>query len=380
MSSKKKEKRGLIAKYRTLEKKKRILLAVIAAVLAVAILGSLIYFALPKSPVVMRYGTGALREDAYSYWFSCYKYRYLVAYKQLGIEDSELGWAEIDPQSGKSYDEAFKEAIDKEISLRFIASVLFDKATVSLTDTELAYVESTLEGMEEYSYGEPVYEILEERYGVGKRELKRVALYELKYKALLSYRFGSDFGGVYSEEHRLDLEAFYRDHYKRFNFVYLSDKDNAKAQKDLREFIASGITEAAFTEWEREYSESPVTESYPNGIYLYDGMSYNTRFSEELLSAFYSLEVGDTAEVRNAKDDGTYFVMRYELDEAPYLSSDKKIALSLEGFAEYAARSLYREELEECLADVEAVDELVSKYTPKTVEKEKDYNIVDLIG
>ena len=380
MGSKKKEKQGLIAKYRALGRKKRGYLAAVALILAVAVLSGLVYLVLPKSAAVMRYGGSTLREDAYAYWFSCYKYQYLVAYKHLGIEDSDQGWAATDAASGRTYGEAFKDAIDKEIALRFIASAIYDSESVSLSEADLSYIESTLLDMEEYSYGEPMYEILKERYGISKRHLKRVALYEMKYKALFSYLFGSDFSGVYSQEYQTALAEFYRAHYKRFNVIYLSDEENAETQKSLRNFIAEGITEAAFTEWEKAHSESPVTEDYPNGIYLYDGMRYDTVFSNELLSAFYSLEEGATAEVRNANDDGTYFVMRYSLDEAPYLSSDTKVQKSLENFAEYAARSLYRRQLEECLADLEPIDGILDAYTLAAVVKEKDYNIVNRIG
>lgn len=380
MTKQKKQKKGFRATFQGMSRGKRILFVTLAVILAAAALGGLLRLLLPSSAAVLRYEGKTLREDAYAYLFSCYKYEYLVAYKHLGIEDSDAGWSALDEASGKTYDKAFGDAIEKEIALRFVASVLFDKAGASLSGAELSHVESTLSDMEEYSYGGPMYKQLKARYGVSKSTVKRVALYEAKYKALLSYRFGSDYGGVFAAAYRDELEAFYKAHYKRYNFVYLSDEKNAKAQEDLRAAVAGGIAEITFTGWESEYSETPVTESYPNGIYLYDGMRYDGAFSAELLSAFRTLSEGEVVELRNEKNDGSYFVMRYALDEAPYLSSDEKVQKSLSGFAEYAARSLYREELEECLKDVEKVDTLLDKYTPAKVKKEKDYNLVDRLG
>lgn len=365
--------------FRQRSRRTRTLIVILAVILAAAVLGGLLCLLLPSAPAVLRYDGKVLREDAYAYLFSCYKYEYLVAYKHLGIEDSEEGWQRIDEESGRTYDEAFKEAIDKEIALRFVASVLFDEAGASLSAADLSAIEKTLSDMEEYAH-EPMYKTLRARYGVSKGTLKRVALYEVKYKALLSYRFGGDYSGVFADTYRDELEAFYKAHYKRYNFIYLSDEKSAEVQESLRAAIANGMTEATFTGWESEYSESPVTESYPSGIYLYDGMRYDGVFSDALLSAFGSLAEGEVKEVRNEEGNGSYFVMRYALDDAPYRSGDEKVQKSLSGFAEYAARSLYRAELEECLSDVQRVDALMKVYTPASTEKEKDYNVVDRIG
>ena len=375
MSSKTKKKKGV-----SLLKNKRAILSLIAILLAVVMLALSFVLIFTREKRVLSYEGYSLREDVYSYWFSAYKYQYLIAYKHLDISDTEAGWSEIDEASGKSYNDAFKSAIDREIALRFIASVLFDKSGASLSEGDLEAISTTLLDMEEYAYGEKMYKILRREYGVGRSDLKRIALYETKYKALLSVRFGADYSGVYATEYKEALAEFFSKHYKRYNFVYLSDEENAEAQANLRKFIVGGTTEEAFTEWERDYSESRVTEDYPNGIYLYDGMRYTGVFSEELLSAFASLEVGKCCEVRNAKDNGSYFVMRYTLDEAPYLSSDAKVQKSLDGFAEYAARSFYREELEECLDDALWVTEITDAYTPVAVKKEQDYNIVNLLG
>lgn len=359
---------------------KRRLYAVIAAALALCLLAGGILLLADRSPIVMRYGGSTLREDAYSYWFSCYKYQYLVAYKNFGIEDTEAGWA-VQAEDGKSYGEAFKAAIDKEIAMRFVASALYDATGATLSESALSSLEGVIADMEDYSYGEDMYDALKESYGIRKAQLKRVALYELKYKALLSYLYGADYSGVYGAEHKDAVESFYQTHYKRFSFVYLSDESGADEQASLRKNIAEGIDETDFAEWEREYSEQPISEKYPDGIYLYDGLPYADVFFDGLLSAFHALEnAGDTVEIRNETNSGSYFVMRYSLPKEAYLSTDEGVKKSLGGFAEYAARALYREELEAHLADVEASDALIAAYTLPAVKKEKDYNVVNLLG
>lgn len=365
-------------------RKKRVLCITLACVLTLSVVFGAVSLALSYSPSVMTYGGASLREDAYAYWFACYKYEYLTAYKQLGIEDSEEGW-EKETQDGERYGDAFKAAIDKEIAMRFIASVLYDKSGEELSESVLSSLSDTMKEMEAYSYGADMYGDLKDSYGIRKAGLKRVALYEIKYKALLAYRFGSDYSGVFASEYAEELAQFYSEHYSRYSFVYLSDEKNADTQDALRTALAAGLSDAEFLEWEREFSEAvlndgqtAVNEKYPNGIYLYDGMRYDSVFSATLLNAFYALgDEGEVTEVRT--ENGTYFVRRLSLDEKPYLSKDEKVQSSLEGFAEYAARAFYRAELEECLDDVLTERSITDTYTLARVKKEALYNIVNLI-
>jgi hypothetical protein len=320
-----------------------------------------------------------LREDAYSYWFACYKYEFLIRYKSLDISDTESGWSRVDT-SGKSYGESFKEAIDKEIAMRFIAAVLFDKAGASLSEGSYTNIENALSSIEEYAYGEDVYSVLKEDYGIGKAAVKRVALYEAKYEALKAYRFGSDYSGIYASAYAEALDTFYHENYYRYRVIYITD-ENADNLAAMRADIADGITEEAFADAEKEYSENGTAENYPNGIYLYGGADYSRVFSAELLSAMGSLkEAGAVTEARAADGEASYFVMRCALDDAPYRSEDDKVQRSLEGFAEYAAHYLYRAELEECLSALEAVYEVTDKYSMVSVKKAEKYNVVRELG
>ena len=73
-------------------RKKRFIFGAVALLLALAVLTVGLVMALNASPAVYRFGGAVLREDVYSYWFSCQKYVYQVRYRDLMIEDSDAGW------------------------------------------------------------------------------------------------------------------------------------------------------------------------------------------------------------------------------------------------------------------------------------------------
>ena len=102
-----------------MSKKTRVLLIVVAAVLALSLLGGVLFSILTYSPTVLRYGGATLGEDAYSYWFACMKYQLMIQNRNLGIEDSYAFWDKT-AENGKTYEELFKTAADREIALTLL--------------------------------------------------------------------------------------------------------------------------------------------------------------------------------------------------------------------------------------------------------------------
>ena len=358
-------------------RKKKIWIAVIGALLAVALTVGLVFALLPSSPEVLRYQNAVLRENEYAYWVACYKYHYLVSTR--GVEDTAEAWAKP-TADGRSYDAVFKEAIDNDIALRFVAAALFDASDAVLSETELWAVENAASDIFTYSYGEDVAAALSANYGISAKEMKRIALYEVKYGAYRSYLFGSDFNGVYSAEYATALDAFYKEHYARYNMIYLSDEKSADAQREISLYLDVGMSEESFTKFEQEFSEMPVTKNYPNGIYIYDGKDYSDAFSKEMLAAIEEAnEVGKVATVRDKDDKGTYYVMRYALDEAPYRSTNENVQKSLSDLAENAAAYLYPRVLAEEIAKAQWKTEYTNRYTMAYVTRESKYNIVRLV-
>ncbi len=363
-----------------LSKKKRVLLIIIASILLAAILFGVIFGILTYSPTVLRYGSSTLKEDVYCYWLACYKYNLMVTYRGMVDRDVPGAWAQL-REDGLSYDAWFKAAADKQIAMHFVASVLFDRTGADLADSYYTAIETAFTEMEDYSYDEDMYGLLRERYGIGERQLKRLALYEAKYHALKIHMFGSDGSGVYNGAYAEQLAAFYRENYLLYNVIYLTDEKSAQKQEELEALIAEGMTEEEFEKFEQDFSETTVTEKYPDGIYIYKGASYSSAFSAELLEAMTSLDAtGDITSRRDKDNKGTYYVMRYALPDAPYLSADEDVRFSLQGFAEYAATYLYYRELESCLAEAEWVREIVDTYSMATTIKAQDYNMTRFLG
>lgn len=350
------------------------------AAVVIALLLTLLLFSLGTAAPVYEMEGATLREDVYRYWFACYKYVYQIRYKDLSIPDTPEGWGSVG-SDGRTYGEAFDTVIDEEIRMRFAAASLFDSYGYTLSETTLAEIEAATAAMEENSYGEDVFALLKERYGATESTVKQVALYEKKYEALREYLF-ADRSVVYTEPYLEALDGFYRKYYSRYNLIFIKDSSPSSVAV-FEAALAQGMTEAQFTAFEAQLSEneSKVTSgSYPNGIYLYAGASYSEAFRAELLSAFRDAdEVGKVVKVRAASETGTYYVMRYALDDAPYLSEDEQVSRLFAELPDYAVSYLYRDALTRELSRVTSLG-VAEGYTVAATPSCKDYNILRQLG
>ena len=372
-------------------KRKRFYIGILSVLLIVALLVSALVLLLTAAPAVYGFGGATLREDAYSYWFACMKYKYHSDYSSLGIEDTAEGWAKTD-EDGRTYEESFYTLIDEEIRLRFVAASLFDSQGYTLSKADRVALDTLIADFDTETFGEVPFDRLEKTYGISRNAVKQTALYEQKYTALYKQLF-SDPSVVYSSTYREALDTFYKTYYYRYNMIYLPDSVGATAitalesilweGKDIGVSCVTGITEERFTELEAEYTDenSKVTSGkYPNGIYLYAGESYRNAFSAELLSAFAEAdEIGKVVKKRNADDNGTYYVMRYALDEKPYLSEDKRVTDCFKNLPNYAGAYLYRSLLRKELSKIVSHG-IAEGYTVAGTVSCKDYNMVNLIG
>ena len=366
---------------------RRGLLAIIAIALVVAILLTSLILALTASPTVYGFGGASLREDAFSYWFSCLKYEYLVHYRDLDIEDTAAGWAKTD-EDGRTYGDRFTEMISKEIRMRFIAASLFDSQGYRLTSADYDALDALITDFESESYGEIPFDVLKEDCGVKKKAVKQVALYEQKYEAFYRALF-SDTEAIYSESYRDALSEFYKSNYGRYNMIYVKDTVGEERIAALENALFGGVasdravaalvTEERFTELEKEYSaegEGITSGKHPNGIYLYAYKNYEGFFTEELFSAFrLADEAGKVAKVRDADGKGSYYVMRYALDDAPYLSEDERVRAWFDELPSFAGMYLYRSLLEKELHKIETT-EVAEGYRVADAYTCKDYNAV----
>ena len=280
----------------------------------------------------------------------------------------------------------------EEIRLRFVAASLFDSQGYTLSRADYEALDTVIADLETEGFGEVPFDILKENFGVGKNAVKQTALYEQKYIAFYKQLFSSP-SAIYSVDYRDALKTFYETYYYRFNMIYLPDSVGVETVAALENALwktgnvgvsaVTGVTEEEFTALEKEYTDEnfKVTSgNYPNGIYLYAGESYAKSFNEEILLGFGQADtVGKVVKVRNADNSGSYYVMRYALDEAPYLLDEKWVETSFASLPNYAGIYLYRTLLR---AELEKIQEygVHENYNLPGVVSCKDYNIVQLLG
>lgn len=355
-----------------------------ALALAVCLLlGLILGLTLPAGAVCYRYGSTTMREEVYTYYFACLKYDYMVRYKALNITDTAEGWQKTG-EDGQTFEDAFKDAIEEELMLRVIAAAQFDSLHLSLSDEDYADIDALLSDLETYTYGESSYAELKKAYGIrAKRVVKQVALYEKKYVALLYALFDTDGSGVLDEEYREDLALFYEKYYYRYNVIFV-ENENSEKNQSIKSALADGTDQAEFEELEKAYSDSKVTSgNYPNGIYLYGGGSYSSATSgldDNLLEAMRSLEkVGDLAETPAADGSGTYYVLRYALDEEPYLEEGDWVNTAFADLTAAASVFVYRRELLALSEDVKTGKSVAAQTVAAAIAC-RDYNAIRMLN
>lgn len=362
-------------------KRKALWLSAVALLLVLALLLTVLLVGRSIAPAVYDFEGATLREDAYHYLFACLKYVYLVRYKHLNVLDTPVGWAVIG-EDGRSYEAAFSEVVREEILLRFVAASLFDANGYRLSDEDYESLDTLIDELDTEAYGEVGFDVLSQKYGIGKNAVKQAALYEKKYQALYRGLF-ADPQTVYSAAYREKLSEFYKKNYYRYNMIYVADAVGDEHRESLEKALDDGVTEEEFTALEASYSTTAdkITSGiYPNGIYLYGGESYANAFTPSLLSAFREAdEVGKVVKKRSDDEGGTYYVMRYALDEEPYRSENKLVRDCFSKLPSYAGLYLFREELRESLSRVTAHG-IHESYTMAGTEACRDYNVIYLLG
>lgn len=354
-------------------KKKNKIILIVAAALAVVLAAGGVLFALLRPPVVLSFGSASVRQPVYDYWVACYKYAFLATYRQEGIEDSAAGWAKQNAD-GESYDSLFTRNIDKTVRRRLIAASLYDAAGGGLSSSFYSALQSTLDNMGYYEE-EDVYRTLRTAYGVNRRGVYQVAVFEAKYLAYREMLFGEDYQAVYGEEYREALDAFYRENCLRFRLIYIPDEKGAD-QATVEAAFRNGVSEDTFRTFAENYNNLPtLAENYPNGIYVCTATAnILSDFDSNIASAVSTLQApGDTATVPNEVGTGKFYLLRCDLPKEGYRSE------TIPGFAEAAVKSLYPTVLNRYLDEVKD-----GKGTPvatmTAVKACRDYNIVKILS
>ncbi len=351
-----------------LSKKQWLLAALSLLLVAGLLLGGILL--LTRPPVVYAYEGVSVRQPLYDYWTACYKYAYLISRKDLGIEDTPRGWQETD-ESGKTYQELFYEEIEGAVRRRIVASALFKKEGLSLSSETYATIGKIVDNFGYYDEETPLRD-LKEAYGVSKRNILQIGIWEAEYTALRAHLFGEDFSGVYADAYKDLCEKRYAETVTRVRFVYIPYNETEEIAALNAAFADEDLDEAAVITLQKNYNHLPISqEKYPNGYYFCYALENPTQgFDNGLQKAIAALEkVGDKAIEENESQTGRWYVYRCELDKEGYRNTQ------IPGFAESVANEAYYALLNERVAQI-----TVGKGTPilliADIKACREYNMV----
>ncbi|MBP3436953.1 MAG: hypothetical protein J6K61_03480 [Clostridia bacterium] len=349
--------------------KKRWVLAAVALVLALALLTLALVLVL-RPPVVYSFEGVSVRQPAYDYWVACYKYAYLVSQKDLRIEDTYYGWQQKD-ETGQTYQELFQKEIEGAIFRRLVAAALFDKEGHTLPTADYQAVKDIIEGFAYYDDEEPLKD-LKEQYGVTKRQITQIGVWEIKYRAYRYALFGDDLSGVYDDEYKDICQKRYEETCSRVKVIYIPYTEDEELAAMENAFADEDLTEETFIELSNTYNHLPITtEKYPNGYYFCSALENPTQgFDNGLQAAIAELkEVGDFATAENESKTGRWFVYRCSLQENGYKEND------IPGFATMLADEIYYQILNKEISKI-----IEGKGTPlgllSDVATCREYNLV----
>lgn len=177
---------------------------------------------------------------------------------------------------------------------------------------------------------------------------------------------------VYTDEDGKERIAY---KYQNATTLALTDENGEPLIREYNDTEMEVVTEYANEIWEQtkkgdtvtfdalvtKYSEDEGLADYPNGYYLTDGVSYE---SPELLEAVMGMEIGDVKMVKTRY--GIHIVMRYELEDGAYASSEyEDLFMSTKTgtylFMDDLIGELFTEYLEPYKARVEVDEKLLEK-------------------
>ncbi len=367
-----------------LSRRTKIIVAVVACLLAVALLFGLLFLLFPTRPAVFRYGGTAIDEEMYSFWFSVLKKDYMVRYNISGTSDTEAFWqSEVTPGGGITQGEQLTATIDDAIRAKVVRAALYDATGRTLTDIQRRQVEDYYSEVVELTADgdEKAFAALCERYGTTPAAIRRCALFDIKGEYLRTLLAATDGSGLTVTQ----KDAYYHAHYVRFKVLYLNPEEiqevdsygnpvtrkltaeekTALAAVDtaLQGKLTEGIPAAEFDTLLREHSCHPLHRFYPNGIYQSDDhpIDLNETLEEEVAKAAEGITPGKLLRIENEK--GVRYLLGYALDLGAYNDTDNKRFFDenandgISDFLYYAAESVLTEQVGAALSEVQTLTE-----------------------
>ena len=365
--------------------KKRIVITVVAAVLAVALIVGLVLFLIPR-PAAVSYDGIVVDSEMYAFWYSMLKTEMIARYFQDGTttnKDKAENWDKkctVEGKTDMTWGEFFDEEIRRAIKIKLVASRLYDELGLEMADNQRNAINTYYKEMLAYAAdddGGKMRELLT-TYKTSEAAMRRCAVLDMKVELL--YHHLAYYGDAAIEEGdtregfyltAAEMNTYYKEHYLRAKIVYINESvyatiengvrvekplntiDGVGARNDLdmaeleEYFLTGKPIDAATFEAYVARSDEALHEAYPNGIFYTlssDLKGVTGLTTQDLISAtpgkLMKAETGD----------GVCYILGYETKTGDY--RDEKNADFFADFYEKVADVAVTERAEARLGEV----------------------------
>lgn len=330
---------------------------------------------------VYKYGDFVVEKNFYTYWLA--RYKAVLMYTYSDIKDAEEYWSS--EYGNGSADEVLTAYADQTV-MNYLASLyLFNKHTLSLSESKVNSVNTQLSEILEDGYDGNVASLNSEayKYGINYDMLRQIYLAEAKTEVVYSYLTET----ILNEKLTDDLRASYlNDNYahtthifvateysynidKDGNIIYdsngnytteLTEDEKKEKQNKIKEIDALTLTADNFAEYQKQYNEDPAINLYKNGFFISTSNNYDAAYSTTALT----MKPGEVKKVEGS--EGVYYILKQEMPSKAY--SDKDNSDFFENYDKNILDYLYWQYMEEVYKEISVNEEVKKNISIKTVE------------
>lgn len=317
------------------KRKKRRFVLILLAILLLFAIGITVPVCISTSRRVLTFRGIRIDRSLYAYFEAKCRYRYLVSSDFPAKADTPAFWGRIkDGEAGLTYGEDC-EALTRTYVLRtVVAAYLFDESGETLSEAERTTLDTALEELLRYRFGDDKKALDEaaEPYGFSYRDVRRGYIYELKAALLSKHLSLSD-----------DQSAgYFAKAYSRVQIVLVSPTASAAAREETARRFAEVEVLSDPDEridlfnsriLETELNENPSYKDFKNGYYFNPAGSYDASFAEAVTKEYDGVDgEGLLAAIRSLDAPGaltayseggyTFYLMREKPDLLDLSSDD----------------------------------------------------------
>ena len=355
-----------------------VLVAVLALLVVAALAVTALLLAFGEDAAVMECDGTVITEPMYAYLLSACKYDFLVSYKNYGLKDTRASWESPlpgDVGEGQTWASFFEESFRTHLERMLVGAMLYDRE-LSLSAADKEALDGAIDDYASSLGGENEANGLLKEYGCTLSDVRRVLALEKKAELYFKEVYGADGEKVSAEK----LEAEYQKNFARVKTIFVrtsgamvgSDSEGDPVYATMTEaelnaanekiakigFLLAGtasVTEDAFVQLQKEYTEDGAAKDFPGGYYLSEGCVYDPKVIDKALA----MEIGTWDKVDG--EYGTFFIYRCANVKGAYATTENR--QWFEGFALSVAADLYGEELALHMDKVAADEEALSAYS-----------------